>query len=284
MSGIASPISTGAPTRMPRDGAAWAAWFGRAEIPVLDETAEVIEELRSREDEVDAHLIASCIGNDPLMSLKLLVHVAQQPSRRRTTDTETVTEALVMLGIGPFFRAFGAQPTVDERLASHPLALAGLSDVLKRAHRAASFALGFAVHRMDHDAPVIHLAALLHDFAEMLLWCHAPAQALEIRRRLLADPDLRSADAQRAVLGVALADLQQLLMKAWRLPELLVRISDDQHADTAQVRNVLLAIRLARHTALDWDNPAVPDDVTDIAWLLNLGELPTRKLLLELDA
>jgi hypothetical protein len=45
------------------------------------------------------------------------------------------------------------------------------------------------------------------------------------------------------------------------------------------VRNVLLAVRLARHTAAGWDNAALADDVRDIAALLNLGEAPTLKLL-----
>jgi HD-like signal output (HDOD) protein len=270
--------------RLPRDGASWATWLGNAEIPVLARTAAVIEELRELEDAVDARLLAESIGSDPLMTLKVLAHVARQPWKHRTTDAETVTEALVMLGIGPFFRDFGKQSTVDGHLAAQPEALAGLRQVLRRAHRAASFALGFAVHRMDHDAPVIHQAALLHDFAEMLLWCHAPVLALEIQRRQQADPALRSAEVQRAVLGVALADLQQRLMKAWRLPELLVRISDERHADSAQVRNVLLAIRLARHSAQGWDNPAVPDDLAETAALLNLGPGPTDKLLHDLDS
>lgn len=270
--------------RLPRDSAAWASFMGSVDIPVLSRTAAAIEELRELEDAVDAHLLADSIGTDPLMSLKVLAHVARQPWKHRTTDAETVTEALVMLGIGPFFRAFGGQATVDEHLAAQPEALAGLRQVLQRAHRGASFAVGFAVHRMDHDAPVIHQAALLHDFAEMLLWCHASAQALAIRQLQQADPALRSREAQVAVLGVALADLQQLLMKAWRLPELLVRISDERHADSAQVRNVLLALRLARHTAHGWDNPAVPDDLAEIAALLNLGLGPTEKLLLDLDS
>jgi HD-like signal output (HDOD) protein len=159
-----------------------------------------------------------------------------------------------------------------------------LLGVLERARRAACFALGFAVHRMDHDAEVIHEAALLHDFAEMLLWCHAPTLALEISQRQLDDPSLRSAAAQCEVLHVELGDVQQGLMRAWRLPELLVRISDDHHAQTAQVRNVLLAIRLARHSKDGWDNAAIPDDVSDIAVLLNLRPEPTLKLLHDLDS
>jgi HD-like signal output (HDOD) protein len=137
------------------------------------------------------------------------------------------------------------------------------------------------VHRMDHDAAMIHAAALLHDFAEMLLWCHAPALALRIRDAQRADPTLRSAAAQMEVLGIELADLQQALMKAWRLPELLIRISDERHADSAGVQSVTLALRLARHTALGWDNPAVPDDVNDIATLLNLSPAAALQLVRE---
>jgi hypothetical protein len=46
---------------------------------------------------------------------------------------------------------------------------------------------------------------------------------------------------------------------------------------------VVLAIRVARHSAADWDNAALPDDVRDIADLLQLGEVPTRRLLRDID-
>ena len=272
------------PARIPRDAAGWVSLWRHAEIPVLEETAHQVEELRAREDDVDARLLAGVVSTDPLMCLKLLAHVSTHRSSSRVTDTETATAALVMMGIGPFFRAFGPQPTVQQRMDGQPEALAGVMRVLARARRAACFALGFAVHRMDHDAEVIHEAALLHDFAEMLLWCHAPALALQIEQRQAADPTLRSAAVQREVLNAELVDVQQGLMRAWRLPELLVRISDDHHTQSPQVRNVLLAIRIARHTKDGWDNPAVPDDVSDIASLLNMRSDPTLKLLRELDS
>jgi HD-like signal output (HDOD) protein len=198
-----------------RDLAAWTAHFRAAEIPVLAHTAEALEALRANEDDVDANSIGETIASDPLMTLKVLAYASAHRSARVVTDVETVTSALVMMGISPFFAAFGPQPTVEDRLAAEPLALQGLTDTLRRAHRGANFALGFAVHRMDHDAAVIHAAALLHDFAEMLLWCHAP----------------------------------------------------------------VLALRLARHSAKGWDNPAIPDDVSDIADLLNLSQAATLQLL-----
>jgi HD-like signal output (HDOD) protein len=269
-------------TRALPDLAAWTAHFRTAEIPVLAQTADALEALRLNEDVVDANSMGEMISNDPLMTLKVLAHAATNRSPRVITDVETVTSALVMIGISPFFRAFGPQPTVEDRLAHAPLALQGLNDTIQRSHRGANFALGFAVHRMDHDAPVIHAAALLHDFAEMLLWCHAPSLALQIREAQQADSTLRSSTAQHAVLNIELADLQQALMKAWRLPELLVRISDDRHADNAGVQSVTLALRLARHTSKGWDNPAIPDDVNDIATLLNLSQTAALQLVREI--
>ena len=256
----------------------WVRHLRAAEIPVLRSTAESLEALRAHEDGVDANTLGELIASDPLMTLKVLVHAATHRGRRVVTDAETVTSALVLMGISPFFAAFGPQPTVEEWLFEQPAALAGLDESLRRAHRGANFALAFAVHRMDPDAAAIHAAALLHDFADMLLWCHAPALALRLRALYQAEPTLRFREAQRRVLNVELAPLHQALMKAWRLPELLIRIADDRHADQPNAKSVKLALRLARHTAQGWDDPTIAHDVGDIATLLNLSPAATLQL------
>lgn len=269
------------------DLTAWTRRFSEAEIPVLPGTAEelkVLSQINDASDSVDAHQLAQAIAGDPLMTLKVLSHVAKHRPSRLVTDTETVTAAIVLMGIGPFFRAFSQLKTIDEHLHDQPEALRGLQRVLKRAYRAANFALGFAVHRMDNDAAVIQEAALLHDFAEMLLWCHAPQLAVEIAKRQHADPTLRSATVQREVLNVELGELEQALMRVWRLPELLIRITDDKHAAHPQVRTVMLAIRLARHTQNGWDNAALPDDFADIAELLNVSSHVAQVKAIALDA
>lgn len=273
-------------TSAPPDLAGWVRALDVPYMPVLADSARLIEDLRAVEDDADAHMIADGIAEDPLMTLKLLRHAARlrRPAGREHTDAETATEALVMMGITPFFRDFGPQPSVEQRLATQPQALLGLRAVLQRARRAARFALGFAIHRQDPDAAIIHEAALLHDFVELLLWIHAPELALEVAQRQQLDTSLRSADAQNEVLRVCLGDVQQALMKAWHLPELLVRISDDEVSEQTQVRNVQLAIRVARHSTHGWDNPALPEDLDAIAALLSMGVTPTRSLLLNLDA
>lgn len=274
------------------DTAAWAAWLAEASIPILQSTALEIgwlAEAEERRGDVDAHQLCDPIERDPLMCLSVLASASRLRARLpadRHGGTETITAALVMMGIGPFFREYDAPLTVETRLAGHTGALEGLQRVLRRAHRAADFALGFAVHRMDDDAAVIKLAALLHDFAEMLLWCHAPALALEIQARQTADPALRSAAVQKEVLRAELPAVAQALMKRWALPELLVRISDDAQAADPQVRSVQLAVQLARHTEDSkgaWSNPAVPDDLIAIGRLLNLSIPAAEQLVRDID-
>jgi HD-like signal output (HDOD) protein len=278
-------------TRPPHDLSAWIACFRKADIPVLPRTIEELAMLRQAEEQrgcVDAKMISQGIGNDPLMALRVLMEAARRRPESVVTDAETVTAAVVMMGIDPFFRAFAELESVATRLEGQVQAMLGLQRVLKRAWRAASFALGFAVHRMDEDAAVVQTAALLHDFAEMLLWCHAPEMALRVQALQRAAPALRSAAAQREVLGIELQDLEQALMKAWRLPGLLIRMTDDKTALHPQSRTVMLAVRVARHTQDGWDTPgaqaALPDDLADLGALLSLSPEATLRLLRDIDS
>ena len=261
----------------------WVRFFRDADVPVLAQSASALEELRAAEESVDASSVAETFRADPLMTLKILAYASTHRSSRLLTETETITATVIMMGIGPFFRAFGPQKSIDQQLNGNTQALEGLMATIRRAHRASDFALGFAVHRREDDAVLIHLAALLHDFSEMLLWCHFPHLASRIRDDQAANKSLRSGTAQHAVLAVTLGELQQALMKAWHLPELLIRTSDDDHAEHPSVLCVLLAIRLARHTAMGWDNPAIPDDITEIAHLLNLSIPATFEIVRGLD-
>ncbi len=269
--------------RAPQTLAAWTSWFARAEVPVLRATIDAIQVLADDEDAVNAHQLADVVQRDPLMTLKVLAFLGMNRPRRMLGDAETVTAAIVLMGVPPFFRRFADLKAVEDQLAGEPEALDGLHAVLRRSHRAAGFAIGFAVLRKDTDAEMIHEAALLHDFAELLLWCHAPRLALEIRRRQAADPTLRSAAIQRELLHIQLADLEQALMKAWQLPAMLMRITDDQRVDDPQVRNVLLAMQLARHSQAGWDNAALPDDYRAIGQLVGLSPAVVRSRILEFE-
>ena len=262
----------------------WVARFSASEIVVLQQTADSLEALRVNQDRTDANGIGELIAGDPLMTLKVLAYSSGHLGPRVVTPPETVTAALVMLGITPFFRAFPPQPTVEERLASDPEAMRGFQRVLQRAHRGADFALAFAVHRTDPNASALHAAALLHEFAELLLWCDGPRLALRIDRALGDDPTLRSSVAQQDILGLTLADLQRALVDEWGLPSLLCDDRKGRPAATSGGRIVELAARLARHTAHGWDNAALADDIAEISGLLNLSPEATLHLVQNVES
>lgn len=268
----------------------WVTVFTNAVIPVLPASVAELEELRAMEEahgNVDANMLSQNLGGDPLMTLRVLMTVSQDCHRRNISSPETLTSAILMQGIGPFFRATQDVPSVLDWLRDHPEALSGLLKVIKRARRAAHLAVSFASHRQDEDADMIQEAALLHDFAEMLLWCHAPALALQIAQRQQSDHTLRSVDVQNELLGLELNDLAHALMQAWQLPELLIKNTDDRQAEHPRVKTVLLAVRIARHTQYGWGDPraqaALPDDITDVAQLLTLSDESARRKIMEID-
>lgn len=257
---------------LPRDESAWVRALDAVEIPVLRRTIEELARLREHEERVVARDIARVLLHDPMFSLRVLRYLQAHRGAAQITDITTVEHALMMLGITPFFAHFGDLPAVESTLAGQPFALDGLMHVVFRAHYAALYAQDWAYLRYDRRADEVAIAALLHDLAEMLLWCFAPETSLRIAAMLRANRSLRSSAAQSSVLGFKLADLQSALIAEWRLPALLQSLMDDAHATHPRVLNVALAVNLARHFARGWDDPALPDDYAAVQQFLKLPQ------------
>lgn len=264
---------------------AWVAFYSLASVPVLRHTVQGLEQMREKADKVNARSIAAIILNDPLMTLRVLRYIEDHRQKRQTTDITTIERALMMIGIEPFFRDFQDLPMVEDQFQDQPKALLGLLKVINRARKAAHWAREWAIMRHDLDVDEITVATLLHEVAEILMWCFAPALALKGRDMQAADHSLRSAAMQTAVYNIHLNDLQTRLCHIWRLPELLLTLMDETKADSPRARNVLLATALARHSANGWDDAALPDDFKEIATLLHLShESLMRKLGIETPA
>ena len=249
---------------------AWIEYFGTVDMPILRQTARRLEEARQSIDRVNGREIAAIVLQDPLLAIKVLAYIQRFQGKRLHSDITTIANAVMMLGVEPFFAHFEAPTTIETLLKDEPQALLGVLHVIRRVQRASRYAHDWAFERHDMNIEEVELAALLLDLAEILLWCFAPQLAIEIRRRQQADPTLRSAAAQVEVLGIRLFDLQLALCDAWHLPELLKTLMDDANAGLARVRNVVLAVNLARHSANDWNNPALPDDFEAIEKLLHV--------------
>src|SRR5262245_50571270 len=180
---------------------AWKRYFALAQIPALRKTVAGLSAVREREDHAHAREIASTVLHDPLAALNVLAHLAALQGKRPTAEIWTIEESVTMLGVSPFLERFSKLPKAEDSLAGHPQALLGLLHVIRRAQRAAAWARDWAIRRHDLDLERITVAALLHDLAEMLMWCFAPTLALRVRDLQRADPTLRSRVAQQTVYG-----------------------------------------------------------------------------------
>jgi HD-like signal output (HDOD) protein len=250
----------------------WVDMLVAVNLPVLGRTALEIERLCVDDNGAAPQRIAEVVLHDPVMTVKVLQYLQQHRNRRRSADITTIAHALMMIGTTPFLTHFREQSSIEERLAENSAALGGVRQVMRRARHAALYAQDWARLRHDVDPEEVMVAALLHDIAEMMLWCYAPVLALEIAERQAADSTLRSDEVQRAVLGFPLIDLQLDLVKAWQLPELLHALMDESHTRNPRTQNVALAAAVARHAAHGWDNLALPHDYAHVAELLALAD------------
>lgn len=257
----------------------WAQILSEQDIPVLRKTAHALDDARQQAGGLSVRQLSTLILNDPLMSVRILRFTTRHRARRQLQDIVTVEHAVMMVGVESFFEHFSEFDILEERLRLHPRALLGLLQVVRRAQRASRYALDWATWRCDLNAEELAVAALLHDLAEMLMWAFAPEPLLEVEAVMKANPGMRSAEAQRQVLGFEFNQLQTMLCAQWELPELLLSLMDDSHAERPRVKNVKLAVDLARHSAYGWDDPALPDDFTAISRLTNIDVETLRQRL-----
>ncbi|MHB1590232.1 MAG: HDOD domain-containing protein [Sulfuricella sp.] len=250
---------------------AWVSYLDQVHLPVLRRTVTDLASLREREDELNGRELTAVILHDPIMTVKVLRYLESHRGRSQITDITTIDRAIMMIGTTPFFRQFTEQPLIEENLADYPQAMEGMMQVMSRARHAALYALDWSALRHDVDTDEVVIAALLHDLAEMLLWCFAPGQMLEIRDRKRRDPALRSATAQQEALSFRIIELQIALASTWHLPKLLLSLMDESHVELPRTRCVALAVALARHSANGWSDAALPDDFAAIRDFLKIS-------------
>ncbi len=251
--------------------AGWVGFLSQAEIPVLKQTARDLDALRQDSNKLSARSVADVIAGDPMLTVKLLRYLQQHKRRSQTSELIQVEQVLIMLGVEAFYNKIPAQPLVQDVFQGQTEALVQLLHVVHRSHRASEYARDWAIRLNNLHFEEVRIAALLYNLAEMLMWSFTPQDMLTIRSIQQQDKSLRSRAVQEQVLGFALADLQKTLVKEWELPELLLTLMDDSNARQTRVRNVMLAVNLARHSANGWNDAALPDDYRDIGELLRIS-------------
>ena len=254
----------------PQGLAGWVQFLRQAEIPVLKATARALLRLRESGDEIEPRALNLAVQQDPMMVFRILRYMQTHRQRQQLQDLILPEQALMMMGTRTFFSAIPPAPLVEDQLGRDLPALLNLFKLIQRAHSAARYAYEWSVMLQDLRVMEVRTAALLHDLAEMLLWCFAPDDMMAVTRRQQADKTLRSHDVQQEILGFPVVQLQLALIEACELPPLLGRLMQTSASGEQQVRNVTLAVNLARHVANGWDDAALPDDYRDVAAFLRV--------------
>jgi hypothetical protein len=265
-------------SQQPKTMAGWIAFLDHAEIPVLRHTARELGRLRTDEDQLNARNATRIVADDPLMTVKLLRYLQTHKRRSQMQEVVQIEQAILMMGFDTFYHEIPAMPIAEDMLHDHLDALVHLLHTVRRAQRAAHWAYDWALRLHDLHAEEVFVSTLLAHVTEMLMWCFNTEAMLEIRRQQDADKTLRSKDLQNEILGFVGADLQRALIVEWQLPRLLKDLLDSSQARRSRVRNIMLAVNLARHSARGWDDAALPDDYIAIAELLRTKPGKVREI------
>ncbi|NTV72139.1 MAG: HDOD domain-containing protein [Azonexaceae bacterium] len=251
--------------------APWVDHFKAIEIPVLRHTVHQLEELQATAETINSRKLATIIAHDPLMTVRLFQTLQARRSSSQSADITTIERGLVMIGTQNFYNSIQNPPIIEQQLKGYPKAMLGLLKVIARSRAASQWARDWALLRQNVSFDEITMAALLHDLVEILMWCFAPNLAIRAKERLSSEPGRRSSQIQQEVFGASLDEIAVELVAHWGLPPLLCSLLNPADAETGNVRNVKLAVNLARHSANGWNDPALPDDYRAIEALLHIG-------------
>jgi HD-like signal output (HDOD) protein len=239
-------------SNQPPEGlAGWVQRLSECGMPVFARTAQDIGKVTSSRDSTASEL-AQTVLQDPALTARLL-RVANSPLFNATgRPISTVTRAVVLLGFDEV-RTLCLSIAVVESMLRGSQKDRMLVDMARSFHAAVQ-ARCFAERRGDPAPEEVFIATLLYRLGDMAFWAHAGAQAAELERSLLEQPEADSAQVQRDLLGFSLSDLTLCLSREWRLGELLENALAGRRDQDPRCSNVVLGHQLAAAAERGWDH------------------------------
>lgn len=228
-------------------------------LPVMVRTARRLERLREHAATVAANELTEIILDDCLMTVRVLGDAVV--NGKPTAKIESVTSAIVMIGVEPFFDHYRELVLAEPLLANKPFALIEYQRLNRVASRAARLAGAFCGAANDPDVPAIYLASLLHAAARIKLCVHEPALAV-LLRELPCDAGLAAAVLARHDLSGNLVTL----------------VGGNEERMDPQMRRVQLAVAMARALDSGWSSPELADLLGDLARLFGLSVARARQI------
>jgi hypothetical protein len=206
--------------------------------------------LAPRGDQLSAKEIAAPIMADPLATLRVLFNANNRTSRHFSAEVGTVEHAILMQGVSPFLENAREFPVLESTAQGRDKEILGsLYRLARLAQHSAWQARDFSTLNHDTRAEELQIAAALYYAPEFLFWLDAPDiadQLAQLRRGML------SAEAEQQVLGFPLPPLRLMLLDAWKIPEGILDLLDEKHADRPRQVILKAALKISHRSRHGW--------------------------------
>lgn len=221
--------------------------------PVLAQTAKRLNQFAENIETAEVKHLTEVVLDDPAMAFRLLSDVDALLDRPPTMTT--VTSAILLLGVEPFFKRYVGLHPVEQALASHSDALEEYRRLVRLSRRAARLVGAFCVPCHDPDVGGLFLAGLLHALANLQACIEHPEQVESARRQR---PDL--------------AETGRILNAAGFPKQFALLVTGDQERLDPQMRRVRLAVDISTALESGWSAPELADLLAEVSALLGLSK------------
>ncbi len=233
-------------------------WVNRIvekELPALGHTVESLSGILSSK-KATANDLSNIILADPGMTSTIL-RVANS-AYYRTSDGEitTVSRAVVLLGFEAI-RCLSMSVSVMDKLLKGEVRERQL-ELIAQSMFAASQAKSLAIKKNYPNPEEIFIATLLYNLGEMTFWCFSSQESDKLDK-LLKDPNIPRAIAEKEALGFRFSTLTKELSLQWNLGDTVreALIYNDGRSGSPEARNVVLSHQIESAIRRGWDSPVL---------------------------
>ncbi len=242
----------------------WISLLTGEPLPVMRRTLTQVRDLLDQSS-VNHTRLSEVIARDPGFSLNIIRRLISLPTPPRE-EISRISLAIPLLGMDRVEQAARSLPCLEDRLQGPPRR--GLINGYSQAIHAARYAQSIAEWRRAPESKDLYTAALLHNLAEMALWCADPDTMSNIHRRILNGDDREN--VAREMLGATFEELSVQLSLTWHLPASIERAQGLSNSYLPAPLTVMLASAIARESSLGWDRPETLESLELLAEFLEI--------------
>lgn len=242
----------------------WVEFLTTQEMPIFSHTARRINQVMNAPS-ASAMELGRIIQQDPSLTAKLLKlgnSAYYNPSRQKLPN---ISRAVIILGVKTIYNLAIACSYVES--ASSGANTDDVNRQIAKSIHTAVQAKSFATLADDPYPEEIFVAALMNNFGRVAFWCYGKNACANIRR--LTQAGMPDEDAERAVLGFTLRELDSALCKHWKLGGLIEECQAELTASTSdRAKLVFYSHQLVDHLEQGLDCEDVQDSLHHIAEII----------------